>query len=91
MNSDLRGRLSILTRVIAAYSDDLTTGPRTPAEQSVASVLDALHTAILLQQTADLARLVKPWLDARLVGAVVAMPLDDQAREDAISSPGDNL
>jgi hypothetical protein len=88
------GRLNFLARVLSVYADDLTNQHSTPAERDAATVLDALYAAIMLDETAELARLVKPWADARAVGAVQGMVgddglrpvFDDQSREDAIAA-----
>lgn len=78
------GRLKVLGRILAAHGDDLMDG--TQAEREVSVLLNAVHTAISLEATAELAQLVKPWMSRKLMDDLRAMQMDDADRENAIAS-----
>lgn len=80
----MTGRLQILRRMLAAHGNDLMGG--TAEERDVATTIRALHTAIALEATAELAALVKPWMDGKIVAVMQAGELDDQTREDVIAA-----
>lgn len=54
-------------------------------DHNISTILRALEAAVSLDKVAELARLVKPWMDGLIVEGVVARGVADQAREDVIS------
>ena len=79
----MTGRLTVLGKALAYIGDDLMDGTET--EREVSAVLNALHTAIQLEATRELAQLIKPWMMGKLMEGIRGMAADDQAREDAIA------
>lgn len=79
----MSGNLNVLRRMLAIYGDGLMGGSE--EEKQAGTVLRALHTAIALGATGELAALVRPWMDGKIVSELQAQPLDDQANEDAIA------
>lgn len=57
----MRGNLPALGRMLAVLCDDLNYAGATQAEQDAALVMSALHAAIVLDKTGELAELVAPW------------------------------
>lgn len=53
-------------------------------DANISTILRALEAAVVLGKVAELARVVKPWMDGQLVAGVRSMPAADQAREDVI-------
>jgi len=81
----MTGQLRTLNRILAAIADDLGMEGRAPSETEAAAILSALEFAITTRKTAELARLVQPWLDGQLAATFAGRGMDEQTREDAIA------
>lgn len=68
----MTGRLRSIAKIIDVFRSDLTIMGSEEEERNAAIVLNALHTAILLDLTGDLAELVRPWMEARAREVIVA-------------------
>lgn len=77
----MTGRLRTLGHILAIYASDLSDARATRAELDASMILNALHTAILLEESdarslsslAELAGLVRPWMSRELIEAVRAL------------------
>lgn len=79
------GRLRVLKRILPAYIDDLADLGATDMERETSRILGALHTALLLERTAELAKVARQWQNGQFGGMLAALPQDDQEREDAVA------
>lgn len=87
----MTGRLRSIAKIIDVFRSDLTGMGSAPDEREAAIILDALHTAILLDRTGDLAALVKPWMEARPEGSrreVIVTAVAERRKLDADSDAG---
>lgn len=57
----MRGNSALLARMLAIFCDDLAYAGASQAEREAALVMGALHAAIVLERTAELAALVEGW------------------------------
>lgn len=57
----MRGNLPALSRLMAVLCDDLAYSGASVPEREAAIVMGALHTAIVLERTGELAALVEGW------------------------------
>lgn len=81
----MRGNLSGLGKILAALSQDLTYPGASEAETAAAIIMGALHIAIVLERTSELAAIVAPWSDEHSAAAV--RKLLERAANKQITSP----
>ncbi len=62
------GNLNVISRILSVIGEDMASG--TEEEAAAGVVLDALQVAITTGATSELAALVKPWTDEKLLEAV---------------------
>lgn len=66
----MRGNLPALGRMMAVLTDDLNYPGATMAEREAAIIMAALHAAIILGKTDELADIVGPWATKNTQAAV---------------------
>jgi hypothetical protein len=72
------GNLAALARMISAVGEDMARGDQD--QQAAGVVLDALQTAIQLNCLRELAALVRPWIDEKMVESMDG-PVQDKSQQ----------
>lgn len=82
-------RLNALPRILAAHIDALNVPDAVEAEGDVADMFDAIRTAILLEQTGELAAIVRQWMNGKIMR--VAQAADDRMIDSAVGDLREGL
>lgn len=66
----MRGNLPALGHMMAVLTEDLNYAGATIAEREAALIMSALHAAIILGKTGELAELASVWLESNRQAAI---------------------